>query len=314
MTDNVEKKDDEVNFKDLELAIKKPAMSKAGVMTITGNFDELARQITAVVNRYKGTVLTEDNVNYVSALKRQFVSLRTGIEAKRKDWKKMYLSTAEDMLDAMCADLQKIVAEGEHALGVQLDAYDQRRKDEITRALTDYISTVVESKGLRPEFAGQIQLKKQYYNKTQSEADSCDDIDRQADDLSRRQSDYDAGVALIRAECEGTTLVADNYIGQLQFRSASELVLQIKDDRRKAEELYQRRREAEEQLPKATVGAPVDESLFTTPKPVAPEPKAAVGAPNDDRRERTLWIRYRKSQAALIQDFLVSNGIEFKFI
>lgn len=300
---------EEVGFKDLELKIAKPKVDKAGVMSITGNFELLAQQITDVVNKYKGTVLTEENVNYVAALKKQFVSLRTGIEAKRKDWKKMYLSTPETMLDAMCADLQKIVAEGENALGVQLEQYDQRRKDEITRALTDYVQVAVEANHLRDEFATKIVLKKQYYNKSQREADSYADLDEQIEAQLKAQKEYDAGVDLIKAECSGTTLVAETYLSQLAYRTASEVVLQIKSDKQKAEELY-RQRLAQEQTPPATVGKAVDETLFETPKP-APEPPTLNG---DELRERTLWIRYKAKQAKEIQRFLIENKIEFKFI
>ena len=54
----------EVGFSDLELTIKKPSLGKDGTMVVGGNFEELAGQIAQVVQKYKGTVLTEDNVNY----------------------------------------------------------------------------------------------------------------------------------------------------------------------------------------------------------------------------------------------------------
>ena len=128
----------EVGFGELELKIQKPALNADKTLSITGNFEELGNKIQKVVDKYKNEVLTEENVGYIKNLKSQFVSLRTGIERERREYKKVYLDPATKLINAMCDELQKIVAEGENALGAQLDAYDQRRKDELTIILNEY--------------------------------------------------------------------------------------------------------------------------------------------------------------------------------
>lgn len=301
----------EVGFSDLELTIKKPSLGKDGTMVVGGNFEELAGQIAQVVEKYKGTVLTEDNVNYVKALKTQFQKLRTSIEMKRKDWKKVYITTPSKLLDAMCDDLQKIVAEGESSLGSQLEAYDQKRKDELTEVLKGYIEEAVKAHSLRDEYATRITLKDKYYNVTQKEEDSADDIEAQAVELEKEMKAYDAGVELIKAECEGTLLVVDNYISQLKYKSAMEIVLQIKTDKKKAQELYEQVKQKEAEGEKVSVGKPVTEAVNESMKmPEAEKKSDAYGAV----RERTLWIRYKAEQAQDILDFFTEHGIEFKFI
>ena len=299
----------EVGFTDLELSIKKPTLGKDGTLIVGGNFSELAEQISALVAKYKDTVLTEDNINYVKALKTQFQKLRTGVEAKRKDWKKLYIKTPEDILDAMCADLQKLIAEGENALGKQLDEYDQKRKDELTEVLKGYVAESVASHSLREEYACRIVLKKEYYNKTQKEEESADDIEAQAVELEKEQKSYDAGVELIKAECEGTLLLLDSYIAQLKYKSATEIVLQIKLDKKKAEELYKEAREKEEKGEKIPVGEPVKEEVRQ-----AVEASSGTDTLYGDIRERTLWVRYKKEVAEDMLDFFTSHGIEFKFL
>lgn len=301
----------EVGFSDLELTIKKPSLGKDGTMVVGGNFEELAGQIAQVVEKYKGTVLTEDNVNYVKALKTQFQKLRTGIEMKRKDWKKVYITTPSKLLDAMCDDLQKIVAEGESSLGSQLEAYDQKRKDELTEVLKCYVEEAVKAHSLRDEYATRITLKDKYYNVTQKEEDSADDIEAQAVELEKEMKAYDAGVELIKAECEGTLLVVDNYISQLKYKSAMEIVLQIKTDKKKAQELYEQVKQKEAEGEKVSVGKPVtDEVRASMEMPEVEKKSDAYGAV----RERTLWIRYKAEQAQDILDFFTEHGIEFKFI
>ena len=55
--------------------------------------------------------------------------------------------------------------------------------------LKDYVAESVEKYGLRDEYATQIQLKKQYFNKTQKEEDSISDIEEQAKDLENDLDD-----------------------------------------------------------------------------------------------------------------------------
>ena len=179
----------EVGFGELELKIQKPALNADKTLSISGNFEELGNKIQKVVDKYKNEVLTEENVGYIKNLKSQFVSLRTGIERERREYKKVYLDPATKLINAMCDELQKIVAEGENALGAQLDAYDQRRKDELTIILNEYKDEAAAKHNLRDEYKDQIQLIDKYYNKTQNEEDSADDIERQAVELEKKQKE-----------------------------------------------------------------------------------------------------------------------------
>ena len=298
----------EVSFTDLELTINKPSLGKDGSLTVGGNFTELAQQITSVVEKYKDTVLTDDNYNYVKAVKTQFQKLRTGIEAKRTEWKKIYITTPSKLLDAMCADLQKLVGEGEGALDIQLEAYDQRRKDELTEVLNEYVAEAVKSHNLRPEYAEQIELKDKYYNKTQNEEDSADDIELQACELEKRQKEYDAGLELIKAELEGTTLVESTYTDQLAYRSAMEIVLQIKQDKKENLRLMEEFKAKQASGETIVIGEELPEGM-TLQAPVSKK-KDKYG----DIRERTLWVRYKKEVAQDLLDFFTEKGIEFRFI
>lgn len=312
-TEVIEAETKEVGFSDLELTIRKPTLGKDGSMLIGGNFEELANQIAQVVDKYKGTVLTDDNYNYVKALKTQFQKLRTGIESKRKDWKKIYLTTPSELLDAMCADLQKIVAEGEGALDAQLEEFDQRRKDELTLVLNEYVNEAVASHNLRPEYAELITLKKEYYNKTQKEEDSADDIELQACNLEKEQKAYDDGVALIRAELEGSMLVENVYIEQLKYRNPMEIVLQIKQDKKESFKIYEEMKAKEESGEKIVIGKDLPDNLKAFLE-TSGNDKKNKGEKYGDVRERTLWIRYKKEVAQDLLDFFTEKGIEFKFL
>lgn len=293
----------DVDFGDLELKIEKPVLNKDKAVTIGGNWDSLKTNIQKVVDRYKGTQLTEDNVDYVKSLKKQFVSLRTGVELDFKNYKTAYLDPAETLIKAVKAELLAVIDEGESALDKQLDEYDQRRKDELTVILKDYVAESVEKYHLRDEYATQIQLKKNYYNKTAKEEETITDIEAQAKELAEKQSAYDNGVALIKAECEESGLLPDSYIRELAYRNAMEIIMEIKQDKKAQAELKAKAEEGE----KVTIGADEDSEL-------AKQMAKATALPEDEERTRILRVTYKASQAKTIASFFKHAGIKFEFI
>lgn len=293
----------EAGFGELELKIQKPALNADKTLSISGNFEELGNKIQKVVDKYKNEVLTEENVGYIKNLKSQFVSLRTGIERERREYKKVYLDPATKLINAMCDELQKIVAEGENALGAQLDAYDQRRKDELTIILSEYKDEAAAKHNLRDEYKDQIQLIDKYYNKTQNEEDSADDIERQAAELEKKQKEYDSGVALITTECNDAGLLPDAYLRELQYKSAMEIILEIKQDRKTRDEMKAKEAAGE----KIVIGEPITEELKKAVTLDSKEDKEAL-------RTRVLRVTYKPEQAKLMARFFHENKIQFEFI
>ena len=293
----------EVGFGELELKIQKPALNADKTLSISGNFEELGNKIQKVVDKYKNEVLTEENVGYIKNLKSQFVSLRTGIERERKEYKKVYLDPATKLINAMCDELQKIVAEGENALGAQLDAYDQRRKDELTVILNEYKDEAAAKHNLRDEYKDQIQLIDKYYNKTQNEEDSADDIERQAVELEKKQKEYDSGVALITTECNDAGLLPDAYLRELQYKSAMEIILEIKQDKKTRDEMKAKEAAGE----KIVIGEPITEELKKAVSLDSKEDK-------EELRTRVLRVTYKPEQAKLMASFFRENKIQFEFI
>ena len=293
----------EVGFGELELKIQKPALNADRTLSISGNFEELGNKIQKVVDKYRNEKLTEENVGYIKNLKSQFVSLRTGIERERKEYKKVYLDPATKLINAMCDELQKIVAEGENALGAQLDAYAQRRKDELTVILNEYRDEAAAKHNLRDEYKDQIQLIDKYYNKTQAEEDSADDIERQAAELEKKQKEYDSGVALITTECNDAGLLPDVYLRELQYKSAMEIILEIKQDKKTRDEMKAKEAAGE----KIVIGEPITEELKKAISLDGKEDK-------EELRTRVLRVTYKPEQAKLMASFFRENKIQFEFI
>lgn len=287
----------------LELQIKKPVMAKDGTVTINGNFTEVAEKIKAIVEQYKGTILTEDNVAYVKTVKSQFVSLRTAIERERKEYKKVYITPHSRLIDSMCDDLQKLVAEGEDALTSQLEEYDNKRKEELTKILKDYIAMNCD---LTEEDKAKVVLKKEYYNKTQKEEDTYNDIDCQIEALKQAKKDREAAIMLIESELEGTNIPSQPYIRQLEYHNATEVILQIKADKKRIEE---EKKTKDVVIKETTSEVYLPEANDSEEIQVA---KAEEGA--EEIRTRVMQIWYTASQAEKLNKFFSECGIKFKFV
>ena len=304
-------KKQEVDFADIEeFRFDAPVPAEDNKLVVTSNAERLKGKIQAIVDRYKGTELTESNVDYVKTLKSHFVSLRTGIERERKEWSKVYIDPMKKTVDSVCKELQAIVAEGETALADQLEAYDQKRKDALTVILNGYKDEAVAKFALRAEYAERIVLKDKYYNKTQDENESINDIEEQALSLAKEQQEYDAAVALIKDECEGTTLIPGTYIEQLKYRSCTELIMKIKEDKKKNLELIEQLKEKERAGESYVLGEDTERTPFI--KNVAGENKRT-----EEIRERVIRIQYPASlgkQVGVLFSELRKLGVSWEFV
>ena len=286
----------------LELKIKKPVMTKDGTVTINGNFTEVAEKIKAIVDQYKGTILTEDNVSYVKTVKSQFVSLRTAIERERKEYKKVYITPHSRLIDSMCDQLQQLVAEGEDALTVQLEEYDNKRKEELTKILKDYMAMNCD---LTEDEKAKVVLKKEYYNKTQKEEDTYNDIDAQIEALKQAKKDREAAIMLIESELEGTNIPPQPYIRQLEYHNITEVILQIKADKKRMEE---EKKEKDVVIEKATP------EVYLSKDNDSEIPVAKTEEDTEEIRTRVMQIWYTASQAEKLNKFFSECGIKFKFV
>lgn len=278
-------------------------MAKDGTVTINGNFTEVAEKIKAIVDQYKGTILTEDNVSYVKTVKSQFVSLRTAIERERKEYKKVYITPHSRLIDSMCDQLQQLVAEGEDALTVKLEEYDNKRKEELTKILKDYIAMNCD---LTEEEKAKVVLKKEYYNKTQKEEDTYNDIDAQIEALKQAKKEKEAAILLIESELEGTNIPSQPYIRQLEYHNATEIILQIKADKKRMEE-EKKTKEVVIENPETEVYLPKDNDSEEIPV-------AKTEEDTEEIRTRVMQIWYTASQAEKLNKFFSECGIKFKFV
>ena len=95
----------------------------------------------------------------------------------------------------------------------------------------------------------------------------------------------------------------DSYIRELQYKSAMEIILEIKQDKKTRDELKAK----EEAGEKIVIGEPMSEELK---KAVTLDSNEA----KEEKRTRVLKVTYKPEQAKLMAAFFRENKIQFEFI
>ena len=107
---------------------------------------------------------------------------------------------------------------------------------------------------------------------------------------------------MIKAECEDAGFLPETYIRELDYKTATEIILEIKQDKKSKAEL-QAKVEAGE---KVVIGEKLDAELEKA--------QALDKADSGEMRVRVLRVTYKPEQAKLMAKFFKENKISFEFI
>ena len=201
-------------------------------LTFITNFTEIKSDLKKKLSKYKGMKVTDANFDKCKLVQKECVSLRTLLENKRKEAVKMYIELPKNTLNATFEDLLKVVAEVEDNIKTQMDVYDEETRNELKVILTGYIEEFQEEFSLDPKYLDAVQLHKHYFNKTQKEADTREDLKSQFMAQKVLQERYYSDVKLIRSMCaDNKALNPDHLVKQLEYRSCSAIVQDIQDEK-----------------------------------------------------------------------------------
>lgn len=152
--------------------------------------------LLAVTERYKGLVVTDDNVDDMAKTLREIVKLRTSLKSfKTKGMKK--LKEPANNFNYEVEQLMGIIANVEVPLKTQLDGYEKKRQEELEAKFSKEIELKAQAGGLRDEFVREFNVDPRWYNKTYKWSQICKDIDAEIGRLSESQRLADERQALI---------------------------------------------------------------------------------------------------------------------
>lgn len=158
-------------------------------LNVTTNFEEVKQNLKAITEKYKGLVVTDQNQKDMEKTLREVVSLRTSIQKFEVNGKRQLRRPMDQFADA-CKELLKIVNEAERPLREQLDAYEARRQEGVTKVILHKYEEMALDAGIREEFCSCDILSK-WMNKTAKLKDIYEDISRLVSEQATAQKQHD---------------------------------------------------------------------------------------------------------------------------
>lgn len=186
--DTKEPKTIDTEAKVTDIQIIEPQILSAD-LNVTTNFEDVKKNLQIITEKYKGLVVTDQNQKDMEKTLREVVSLRTSIQKFEVNGKRKLRKPVDQFAEA-CKELLKIVNEAERPLREQLDAYEARRQEGVTKVILHKYEEMALDAGIREEFRSCDILSK-WMNKTAKLKDTYEDIARLVSEQATAQKQHD---------------------------------------------------------------------------------------------------------------------------
>lgn len=186
--DTKEQKTIDTEAKVTDIQIIEPQILSAD-LNVTTNFEDVKKNLQIITEKYKGLVVTDQNQKDMEKTLREVVSLRTSIQKFEVNGKRKLRKPVDQFAEA-CKELLKIVNEAERPLREQLDAYEARRQEGVTKVILHKYEEMALDAGIREELRS-CEILSKWMNKTAKLKDIYEDISRLVSEQATAQKQHD---------------------------------------------------------------------------------------------------------------------------
>lgn len=186
--DTKEPKTIDTEAKVTDIQIIEPQILSADI-NVTTNFEDVKKNLQTITEKYKGLVVTDQNQKDMEKTLREVVSLRTSIQKFEVNGKRKLRRPMDQFAEA-CKELLKIVNEAERPLREQLDAYEARRQEGVTKVILHKYEEMALDAGIREEFRS-CEILSKWMNKTAKLKDIYEDISHLVSEQATAQKQHD---------------------------------------------------------------------------------------------------------------------------
>lgn len=295
-------------------------VSKINSGSIVWNNEDVKNQLSSKLESMKNLVVTEENLKESQSLQKDLASLRIQIDSQRKRIKKELQKPVDDF-DAACKDLLAIVAEVEHPLKRQIEAFEESDRAARADRIKDKIAVKQAKWNLPEKYFLQVIVKDKWLNKTAKDKDIDAELDEMFSALAAKaegeKNDKEAIVKSCEVQSAGlyTAISPELFISQYELGiPLSAVIAKIGEEaaRRKAEEL-RRAEEAHsadevEEVEVSEVSGPVEsfqpeKEIEERDYPCAREEESVVRC--------ILEISGTRTQLGKLKEYMVAHGIKY---
>ena len=198
------------------------------------NFEEMKAELSEKLAAYNALVVTEDSIKSAKADKANLNKLRTAVEDKRKEIKKLCLAPYE-VFEKQCKEIVALIDQPIKSIDGQIAVFDQKLQDEKWEQISGYYKAEVK------ELISVVPLEKivspKWKNKTESLETVCngigDTLDRIRTENDNFEKSIDTSVDLNYVYSVAVNELGMVHVGQdniIQYeKTESEYVRQYED-------------------------------------------------------------------------------------
>lgn len=269
------------------------------------NFEEMKSELSAKLETYNALVVTEDSIKEAKSDRANLNKLKTAIEDKRKEIKKLCLAPYESF-EKQCKEITSLIDQPIKSIDGQIAVFDQKLQDEKWEKISEYYKAEVK------ELVSVVPLEKivsaKWKNKTESIETVCNGI---GDTLERIRAELES---IENTPEEFKAQVRDVYLNNYSIVEARNEFKRLEERRKQLEEMERRKIEASKQKPE-TVPSP---EIAPAPVPAEnPVEKISYEKPkviDEPVFSAAFRVKGTKDQIIALKDFLNSNNISYEVI
>ncbi len=276
------------------------------------NFEEMKSELSEKLATYNALVVTEDSIKSAKADKANLNKLRTAVEDKRKEIKKLCLAPYESF-EKQCKEIVSLIDQPIKSIDGQIAVFDQKLQDEKWEQISAYYQAEV--KELLPVVPLEKIVSPKWKNKTESLETVCNGI---GDTLDRIRTELET----LDESCpeEFRSQVKDVYLKKYSLSEARQEYKRLEERKRQLAEMEARKIEASKQKPETV---PVPE---TSPVPEVASPEVAP-VPETEKIpyekpqviagpifQASFTVKGTKEQIVLLKEFMQKNNINYEVI
>lgn len=265
------------------------------------NFEEMKAELSEKLATYNALVVTEDSIKSAKADKANLNKLRTAIEDKRKEIKKLCLAPYESF-EKQCKEIVALIDQPIKSIDGQIAVFDQKLQDEKWEQISAFYKAEIK------ELISVVPLEKivspKWKNKTESLETICNGI---GDTLDRIRTEIET----LDESCpeEFRDQVKDVYLKNYSLSEARQEYKRLEERKRQLAEMEARKIEASKQKPE-TVPTPEVAPVPETEKIQYEKPQVISGP----IFQASFTVKGTKEQIVSLKEFMQKNNINYEVI
>lgn len=211
------------------------------------NYEEMKALVKSYADQYKGLVFTRSEKYGATKARTELLALKNAIDTNRKNVKKVYNQPLADF-EELAKELTDLIDEPLEGIRGGLKVIDEEEKAEREEVLNKLIIEKIGDTGISiddvekdPRWINKGNWTAQMEPKGKFEAD----IENAVEAAVKERDQKEANIKILTEFCKAQDIDPAGWVKQLEYRSATEVIDSIQQEKKKQEELEKGRLEKE---------------------------------------------------------------------